>query len=332
MVIPVTERLDEVEGLFREYRAALESLKTPLQFIFVLDGRFATLAERIRGLDSGTHKLEIITLARTFGESAALSLGFEHAIHELVMTLPAYYQVRPDTLPKMMDELAVADMVIACRWPRADPTLNRLSARIFHRILHWMTKVQFKDLGCGVRLIRRRVLNEVTVYGDQHRFLPLLADRRGFRVIEIDLPQAAEDKKARVYNPGVYISRILDLISVFFIVRFTKKPLRFFGMVGASLMSIGVLILAVTVAQRYLQDASMADRPVLLLGSLLLVLGVQLFALGLIGELIIFTHARDLKEYAVAETVNMGEPTPGAERGDDLQTFHAVPTTTRVVK
>lgn len=316
VVIPVTERCDDVTELFGSYRQALEETGRPLQFIFVLDGNFAQLADSIRCLDAGTHALEIVALTRTFGESAALTIGFERARYDLVMTLPAYQQVKPDSIPKLLDAISEADMVIARRWPRQDSTVNRFSARIFHTILRRMTKVPFRDLGCGVRLISRPVLDEVTVYGDQHRFLPLLADRRGFQVAELDLPQAVEDRKTRVYRPGVYFSRLLDLMSVFFVVRFTKKPLRFFGMVGSTLMVAGSVILVVAAAQRYLMSTPLADRPILLLGSLLLVLGVQLFALGLIGELIIFTHARDLKEYAVAETVNMNEYEESATDGD----------------
>lgn len=305
VVIPITERYDDLTKLFDSYRQSLEQTGRPLQFIFVLDGRFASLVDRIRTLDAGPHELEIVSLTRTFGESAALTLGFEQARHDLVMTLPAYHQVEPGSIPNMFERIGDADMVIARRWPRQDSKVNRFSAGIFHAMLKRMTKVPFRDLGCGVRLINKRVLDEVTVYGDQHRFIPLLADRRGFRVAEIDLPQASEDRKTRVYRPGVYFSRLLDLMSVFFVVRFTKKPLRFFGMVGSTLMAAGSFILIVAALQRYVMSTPLADRPVLLLGSLLLVLGVQLFALGLIGELIIFTHARDLKEYAVAETVNM---------------------------
>lgn len=306
VVIPVTERSGDISELFGAYRDALESAKRPLQFIFVLDGGFAHLAEIMRRLDPGPHSLEIVILTRTFGESAALTIGFEQAQYELVMTLPAYQQIRADSLHTLLDRIGAYDVVIVRRWPRQDSVINRYSARIFHAIFQGMTKVPFRDLGCSVRLIKRSVLDEITIYGDQHRFLPLLADRRGFRVLEVDLPQAVEDKKTRVYRPGVYFSRLLDLMSVFFVVRFTKKPLRFFGMVGSSFFAGGIVILISAVLQRYFMDMALADRPILLLGSLLLVLGVQLFALGLIGELIIFTHARDLKEYTVAETVNIG--------------------------
>ncbi len=305
VIIPVTERHDDLHSVYEAYRAALEEPGRELQFIFVLDGGYASLADTVRNIDAGGHRVELVSMTRTFGESAALSLGFSHAEHELILTLPPYLQVIPEEIPRLFEEIGHADMAIARRWPRRDSGVNRFSAKVFHGLLRRMTQVPFSDLGCSVRLIRSRVLNEVTIYGDQHRFLPMLADRRGFRVVQVDLAQAEQDKRVRVYKPGVYVSRLLDLISVFFIVRFTKKPLRFFGMFGTTFMVAGAAILAVTVVQRLVFEIALADRPLLLLGSLLLVLGVQLFALGLIGELIIFTHARDLKEYAVAETVNM---------------------------
>ena len=316
IVIPVTERFDDPGTLFNAYRDALAETGRSLQFIYVLDGGFSGLAAELRQIDPGPSTLEIISLTRPFGESAALTLGFEQARHDLVMTLPAYQQVEAQSLPQLLEAIDGADMTVGRRWPRHDSKINQWSTRIFHWLLQVMTHVSFRDIGCGARVIRRKVIDEVAVYGDQHRFLSILADRRGFRVVETDLPQASGEASLRVYRPGVYLSRLLDLMGVFFVARFTKKPLRFFGMVGSALMGAGALILIVAVMQRYFMAMALSERPILLLGSLFVVLGVQLFALGLIGELIIFTHARDLKEYAVAETVNMEqEQAATSERG-----------------
>lgn len=304
IIIPLSERNDDLGDLFATYSQALGRTGRSLQFIFVLDGGFASLADELHGIDPGQHSLEVVSLSRTFGESAALTIGFDRAIHDLVLTLPAYQQVEADSLPALIDAISDADMVVARRWPRHDSRLNQISGRAFHFLLRVITHANFRDIGCGVRLIRRKVLDEVTIYGDQHRFFPILADRKGFRVVEHDMPQATSEASLRVYRPGVYLSRLIDLMGVFFVVRFTKKPLRFFGMVGSALMTAGGLILTIAVVQRYFMSTALSDRPILLLGSLFVVLGVQLFALGLIGELIIFTHARDLKEYAVGETVN----------------------------
>src|SRR5690606_27486643 len=150
--------------------------------------------------------------------------------------------------------------------------------------------------GCGARVMSRRVVQEITIYGDQHRLLPVLAAQQGFAVREVDVAQSPRDEFRGRYRLREYLHRLLDLFTVFFLTRFTKKPLRFFGMSGRGTFTLGGLMLAVLVVQRLVFEQPLADRPALLLSCLLLVLGVQLFALGLLGELIIFTHAKDLKE------------------------------------
>jgi hypothetical protein len=176
----------------------------------------------------------------------------------------------------------------------------------FHRLIASGGQ-RFNDLGCGARAMKRRVLEEISLYGDQHRFLPVLANRQGFRVVEIDLAQSPLDRYDGGYRVRDYAHRVLDIFTVFFLVRFTKKPLRFFGMVGASTFLIGALLVTYLAIDRLVFLHPLADRPALLLSSLLVVLGMQLFALGLLGELIIFTHARDIKDYQIDEVVRYPE-------------------------
>jgi hypothetical protein len=155
-----------------------------------------------------------------------------------------------------------------------------------------------------VRVFRRQVIDEVPIYGDLHRFFPLLAHKQGFRVSEIDVRQSQSDEFRRIYAPGIYMRRLLDLLTVFFLVKFTKKPLRFFGLVGTTLAGAGVIVTTFIVGERLFFDMPLADRPALILGSLLVVLGIQIIAIGLIGEIIIFTHAKDLKEYKIDRIIN----------------------------
>lgn len=180
-----------------------------------------------------------------------------------------------------------------------------------------VTGQRFNDLGCGARAMRRRVLEEITLYGDQHRFLPVLANRQGFRVVEVDLRQSSSDRYAGGYPFRDYVRRMLDIFTVFFLVRFTKKPLRFFGMVGASTFAIGALLVTWLAIDRLVFGHPLADRPALLLSSLLAVLGMQLFALGLLGELIIFTHARDIKDYQIDEVIRYPAASPPREGAEE---------------
>jgi hypothetical protein len=170
--------------------------------------------------------------------------------------------------------------------------------------------MRLHDLGCGARAMKRRVLEELSLYGDQHRLLAVLADRQGFRVTEVELRQSERDRFEGIYRPREYAHLVLDVFTVFFLVRFTKKPLRFFGMIGATMFGLGVFVVLYLVFTRLAFGESLADRPALLLSSLLVVLGLQLFALGLLAELIIFTHARHLKDYQAAEIIQYPEAPP----------------------
>jgi hypothetical protein len=151
--------------------------------------------------------------------------------------------------------------------------------------------------------LKRRVIEEITLYGDQHRFLALLADRQGFRVVEMDVRQSPKDRNERGYPVREYAHRALDILTVLFLVRFTKKPLRFFGMLGVVTFALGAALIAYLVVERLFFGQPLAERPALLLSSLLAVLGLQLFAIGLLGELIIFTHARAIREYQVEKVI-----------------------------
>jgi hypothetical protein len=182
----------------------------------------------------------------------------------------------------------------------------------FHRLLASITGQRFHDLGCGARALKRRVLEEISLYGEQHRFLPVLASRLGFKVLEVELHQSPLDRLEGRYPGREYVRRGLDICTVFFLVRFTKKPLRFFGMIGVSTFLVGVALVAWLAIDRLIFRQPLADRPALLLSSLLVVLGMQLFALGLLGELIIFTHARDIKDYQIEEVVRYPAPGPAA--------------------
>jgi hypothetical protein len=233
-------------------------------------------------------------------------VGFQHAVGRLIATLPAYYQIEASELVKLVRAVESADLVIAYRWPRAGGLLEVARRRTFHRLISAVTGTRFNDLGCNARVMRREVMEEISLYGDQHRFLPLLAARQGFRVAEVQVSQSPKDRFEGMYRLREYAHRALDIFTVFFLVRFTKKPLRFFGMLGVTTFGIGTLLLAWLVFDRLVLHHALADRPALILASLLVVIGLQLFALGLLGELIIFTHAREIKDYQIEKVVHYG--------------------------
>ncbi len=304
VIIIIGERYNDIDTVFYEYKAAIESCAQSYEFIYVLDGKHPEELNKLKSLKNKGESIRIFAFSSWFGEAAALRVAFEHARADTLITLPAYLQVKSDSLPKLLSSLDGNDMVIGKRWPRVDSKINQLQTKLFHKLQSLAaTESVFSDMGCGVRAFSRKVADEINIYGDQHRFFPLLASQKGFRVAEIELPQSDMDMQKRLYKPGVYLRRLLDILTVFFLVKFTKKPLRFFGLIGSIIFILGLVFLAYVVFERLFFDMPLADRPALLLSSLLIVLGVQVFVLGLIGELVIFTHATEIDEYEIEEII-----------------------------
>lgn len=303
VIIPVTERFDPVAELFHEYKRGIEATGREYEFVYVVDGEQPEILNALKKLQE-TEQLTIITLAKTFGESTALSAAFGETSGDIIVTLPAYQQIETDEVPRLISSLDDCDMVLARRWPRRDSMMNQLQNRLFNSLLRLSTDLKIHDAGCSARAFKRNVIDEIQLYGDLHRFFPVMAHRQGFRVIELNVKQAKKDTHQRLYSPGLYVRRLLDLLTIFFLIKFTKKPLRFFGLVGTTLFGLGIISSLYLIGERLIMDVSLADRPALFLSSLLIVLGVQVIAIGLIGEIIIFTHAKDLKEYKIDKIIN----------------------------
>ncbi len=315
VIVPVGSRFSDAAELYAEYKAGIAALGVTYEFIFVVDGPQPAFSAGLARLQGSGEPITVVALTRFFGESTALMAGFEHAAGETIVTLPAYFQIQGSEVGKLVKALDECDVAIGHRSPRAGGWFERARRATFHKLLAWVTKLRFHDLGCGARAIKRRVLQEITLYGDQHRFLAMLADRNGFRVREVPVAQHAQDRFRGAYGPREYTRSIIDIFTVFFLVRFTKRPLRFFGMVGVLTSLFGGLVVTWLVIERLFFDEALADRPLLLLASLLVVLGLQVFAIGLLGELVIFTHAQGVKDYQVAEVIHfVPEPEKQAPR------------------
>jgi len=315
VIVPVCARRSELRSLYAQYKAGIEAIGLPYEFIFVIDGNRQDASRTLDELLREGEDLTIVNLTRSFGEAAALMAGFERAAGSVIVTLPAYHQIEAHDIPKLVAALSTSDMAVGYRSPRHGNWLDRIRRNAFHGLVNFVTGSRLQDIGCGARAMRRQVFEEMDLYGDHHRFMAILAARLGFRISEVALRQSSQDRLTRMYRPKEYVRHMLDLFSIFFLVRFTKRPLRFFGMLGVGTFGIGAAVIAILSVQRLFFDEKLADRPALLLGALLVVLGMQVFALGLLGELIIFTHARGLKDYRVQEVIQY--PDTGTAPADD---------------
>jgi glycosyltransferase involved in cell wall biosynthesis len=304
VVVPISDRHDDMRLLYNLYANELKELDKTFEFVFVVDGQFPIAYGDLKKLKDEGNPIKIIKYARTFGEANALMAGFKQTKGSIILTLASYLQVEPADLAKVFAAYNEGnDMVITCRYPRKDPVINRIQSKAYHCIVGKLTNTMFKDITSGMRVINKKILSEFNLYGDLHRFIPIFAVKQGLKVTEVTVAQRKEDTQARLVKPGIYLRRILDILTLFFIIKFTKKPLRFFGLIGSCLCIPGFLITGYLGMLRVIGKIELANRPILLLGILLFVFGLQLFSVGLIGELILFTRAQQIQQYRVEEVI-----------------------------
>jgi glycosyltransferase involved in cell wall biosynthesis len=304
VVVPISERHDDMRKLYTMYADELTKMGKDFEFVFVVDGQFPIAYKDLRELKNEGHPIKIIKYARTFGEANALMEGFKQTKGSNILTLASYIQVEPGDLGKLFVAYNEGnDLVITCRHPRKDPMINRIQSSVYHWIVRKLTGASFKDITSGMRLMNKKILMEFRLYGDLHRFIPIFAARQGIKVKEINVTQRKEDTQVRLVKPGIYLRRVLDILTLFFLIKFTKKPLRFFGLIGSAICMPGLLITCYLGALRLLGGIDLANRPLLLLGILLVVFGLQLFSVGLIGELILYTRSKDIEHYRIEEII-----------------------------
>ncbi len=301
---------DEIRPLFEEYKTNLDKTNLSYEFVFVIDGNMPEVLSEIKLIAQNNNNIKIIKLGRWFGDATSLQAGFEASEGKLILTLPSFQQVEADEIPKMVESLKGNDMVVGWRFPRMDSFLNNLQSKVFNNIVKTFVGTKFNDLKCNVRLLKREILDNIYMYGDQDRFLPLWAWRLGYKVKEIKVKQHKADYRQKLYPFKSYLQRTLELISLFFLIKFTKKPIRFFGSSGLIIFSIGAVLGVVLFVQRIFFDIALADRPIVLVSLLLIVFGMLAFAIGLVGELIIFTHAKDIKDYIIEDVYSYEKDAP----------------------
>jgi glycosyltransferase involved in cell wall biosynthesis len=312
VVVPVQSEHAEVRDVVDALGAELDREGRTWELFFVFDGVAGKAFETVRELrrEYGS-KVKSISFKNAFGESVCLSAAFERSRGRYLITAPQYVQIDPTELGRMLSALeAGSDFVAPWRSPRVDPWLNRLQSAVFNLVIRQVVRMHFHDLNCYFRAIRREVLEDVAIYGDMYRFLPVIAHRQGYRVDEVKVRHLKEWGKAGFFGLGVYTRRFLDVLAVMFLSKFTLKPLRFFGTVGGVFSLLGAAILLYLSILKLGFAEPVSGRPLLVMGVMLFALGVQIIGFGLVGEIIIFSQARNLKEYRV-ERIYDREPEEG---------------------
>jgi glycosyltransferase involved in cell wall biosynthesis len=290
VVAPAFDEERSVALLFDELQAALDPLGAPWEVVFVDDGsRDGTFAALTR-LHDAHDNVRVVRLRRNFGKSAALAAGFEQARGDVVVTIDADLQDDPAEIPRLLAKLDEGfDLVSGWKSRRRDPWTRRVLSRIFNRLASAVSGVTLHDVNCGLKAYRAEVVHDLRIYGELHRFLPVLAHERGYRVAELPVNHRPRNHGRSRYGLERYLRGFLDLLTVSLVGRYRHRPLHLFGGVGLVLGAIGTLVLAYLTVLKVTGEA-IGHRPLLILGVLLVVVGLQLFSLGLLGEMIRSLH------------------------------------------
>lgn len=302
VIVRVTERPGDLVALYHAYAGVLEDSGLSFEFIFVSPPWADSHLAPVSLLAERGNNIEIVRVGQPMGEAFLLRTAAARCRGAIVLSVPAYFRVEPSAVVDLVRQVeGGVDVAVAIRSPRRDGWINRVQSRTFHVLLSRLVGSSFSDVACGVYAVRREALDDIPLYGEFFRFLPLLAQREGYRVQETPAAQHRLDQGVRVHGLGVYLRRLIDILGLFFLLRFTDKPLRFFGLAGTMLAVAGGGVLAVLLVQR-LGGQGIANRPLLLLGSLLVVLGVQAIGLGLIGEIIVHVNATRRRTYRLVRS------------------------------
>ena len=309
-VVPVFDEIESLASFHDELVAALDVVGRPYEIVYVDDGSTDGSTEALEKLHRDRPDLvRVVVLRRNFGKSGALAAGFAAARGELIVTLDADGQDVPGELPHLLDVMdeGAYDLVGGWRRQRFDRRAKRWTSRLYNRATRTMTGLQLNDFNTGFKLLRREVAEELPLYGEFHRFVPVLAHDLGFKVGEVEVahrPRAAG--RSKYLSVARFPKTLLDLLTVLFLTRFADRPLYLFGGIGAALSVAGFVILGYLSALKIFTGAGIGTRPLLLLGVLALLVGVQLVGTGFIGDVLRHSSARQQPAYRVRRV--FGDP------------------------
>ena len=292
IVLPVYNEEDNIVELHEEIVRVLDVLEGQSEIIYINDGSSDRTLEKLAELHGRDDRVVVVEFRRNFGQTAAMAAGFNLARGEVVIAMDSDRQNDPADIPKLLAKIDEGyDLVSGWRFDRKDGYLLRLlPSKIANKLISWATDVRLHDYGCSLKAFRFDVVKKISLYGEMHRFIPALASQFGVRIAEVKV-----NHRARVAGESKYgISRtfrvILDLMTVKFLLRFSSKPMQFFGSIGMISGAIGFVISLVITIEKLFYGVPMSDRPLLLLGILLIFIGMQFITVGLLAELMTRTY------------------------------------------
>jgi len=294
IIIPVCNEGENVEELYNKLHEVLSRLGKTSEIIFIDDGSTDNTFEKLQAIEDS--EVRIIRFQTNHGKSAALSCGFKKSKGNFVITMDGDLQDDPKEIPRFLENLKEFDMVSGWKSKRQDPASKTIPSRFFNALTRYITGVKIHDFNCGFKGYRNYVVKNVNLYGEFHRYIPALAHWKGYTVGEIEVEHHPRVRGKSKYGVERLFKGFLDLITVTFLTLYKKRPLHVFGGIGFLLIFLAITI-NLHLVYLWIEGIKIGDRPLLMLGILLTVLGAQFVSLGLIGELI--TNSRNNDDYII---------------------------------
>ena len=308
IVIPIYNEEDNIALLYDELKSVLESMNVAYEILFVDDGSTDSSLGLIKSIQENDSTIIIVSFRKNFGQTAAMSAGFDYASGDVIVTMDGDLQNDPGDIPHLIQKIDEGyDVVTGWRHDRKDAFISRkLPSIIANKIISWTTKVSLHDYGCTLKAFRKEVIKNIKLYGEMHRFIPAIASGMGISFTEIKVNHRPRRFGTSKYGISRTIRVILDLILVKFLLSFATRPIQVFGLLGVVSGTVGFFIALIMTIQRQFFGIPLADRPLLFLAILLIFIGIQFISLGLIAELQARTYHESQQKpvYYVREVIS----------------------------
>lgn len=308
LIIPLLNEADNLQPLFDRLVVSLEQIDRSYEILFVDDGSTDASPAILEDMfQRDPAHVRVIQFRRNFGKTAALNAGFAQARGQVIITMDADLQDDPAEIPAMLSKLNEGyDLIAAWRVNRQDPLDKTLPSRIFNLVVSSFTGVRLHDFNCGFKVYRRAVTDKVRLYGELHRFIPVLAHQQGFRITEQPVQHHPRHAGVSKYGAGRLLKGLLDFGTVLFLTTYLKRPLHLFGTSGLAVFGTGAIINLYLTLLWLLREVGGAasigpigTRPLLIVGVLAMILGIQLISIGLLGEMLRYFTFRPTEEYTI---------------------------------
>lgn len=300
IVVPLFNEEESLRPLANEIKKAMKGISADYEVIFVDDGsndKSLSILKEISRVDS---KFKFISFRKNYGKSAALQMGFKQVTGDAVVTMDADLQDDPNEIPNLIHKLEEGyDLVSGWKKQRFDPFIKRHSSKFFNFVTGLMSGIKIHDFNCGLKAYRKEVVKDLNVYGELHRYMPVLANWQGFSISEIPVKHHPRRYGKTKFGISRFFKGFIDLVTVIFTTRYIKRPMHLFGFLGAIAFIIGFIVNGY-LSYEWMMGHSLSNRPLLFFGMLLIIVGVQFFSVGLLGEMMVHSFQND-REYSIKD-------------------------------